>query len=657
MSNQSQLSAGSRLVIGLLSLACTFLGWPSIAGASSALPATLQVAVTTINVGAVRVGTIGYATFDVVDDNENPALSNVIGTSTGPTSGPFRMISTIAVGTELSLGDIVPVQVAFQPTTTGPASTSVTLATVGGAPLTITVVGTGSGAGYGLPAVANSTWSINGSAYVDASGLTLTTAGVGEAGDALFPVPASTSSISASFNLDVGGGSGADGAAFDLLAPSTSPTSVGGIGQAMGFGGLQGMAVVFGEYLEPGAPQADFIGITDGMNPDGSLHYLATAPVTAPLTLGSSTNVVVITITAGVVSVSLDGYLQLSQAVSLPSTAMVGFAASTGGLDDNHVLTDISVTVGGAPPTNPVVLTAAKPCLTSMPVGSVTTCTILATNTGAAPVTLTSVTIAGSTAIALGSTPSIGQQLAPGASTPITVLATPSVSGSASATVSLRVLDIVGASTCVVAGVASGAARRLPSLGAPQWTMSGTAASHGTSVTLTGLHPFAAGAAYLSSSVATTNLAVRFNVTVGTSSHCCGDATALNLVTGSTRPTVGANGANAGISTSPGISVVLGEFPDPGAPGPTYVAIVNDARHGAHLAFVASAALSTLVIGHTTAVLVAIAHGKVTVWVNGVPVCSAKVVLPTTAHLGFSAGSGELYASHSVSGVLIADHA
>ena len=148
----------------------------------------------------------------------------------------------------------------------------------------------------------------------------------------------------------MGGGTGADGAAFDLIDPAQGPAVLGGAGSGLGFGGLGGVAVAFVTYPQNGIASNNFAGIMSG-TAGGTPAFLATNTNIADLRTGS--HAVGITIAGSVVTVTLDGKQILKSTVpALGRTALVGYSAGTGAATDVHAVTDASIVTSGvvAPP-------------------------------------------------------------------------------------------------------------------------------------------------------------------------------------------------------------------------------------------------------------------------------------------------------------------
>ncbi|MBO9533940.1 MAG: VCBS repeat-containing protein [Solirubrobacteraceae bacterium] len=104
--------------------------------------------------------------------------------------------------------------------------------------------------------------------------------------------------------------------------------TVGGGGQLLGFGGLVGSAVAFDVNQGPGDPSSNFIGFTNTYLSDESLSWLRTAPAVVPLRNSSGHHFKIVN-KNGTTTVSIDGTVRLSGALSIPAKTHLAFTAST----------------------------------------------------------------------------------------------------------------------------------------------------------------------------------------------------------------------------------------------------------------------------------------------------------------------------------------
>jgi hypothetical protein len=197
-------------------------------------------------------------------------------------------------------------------------------------------------------------WRFNGSAAMHGSQVVLTPAQSDQAGSVFYSEPVSTDSLTAAFTLSMGGGTGADGATFTMLNPVRSvPTSVGGAGGGLGFGGLAGVAVSFITYPQNGVDSHNFVAIESSTAGGGNGVIASTTDVPQ---LRDGAHEVVVNVTGTTIAVAVDGTQVLStQVAALTPTAYVGYTAATGGTTDVHMVTDAQIVPGtgkvAAPPT------------------------------------------------------------------------------------------------------------------------------------------------------------------------------------------------------------------------------------------------------------------------------------------------------------------
>ena len=200
--------------------------------------------------------------------------------------------------------------------------------------------------GFGTVPAPGGGWSYNGAAHMSGSDTPLDRATPDVAGTVIYPHAVATASLTAQFNAQIGGGTGANGMTFALLGPGTPASSVGAGGHEFGLGGLTGVAVVLSTYPVYGIDSSNFISII------GSSRYGITVIATlAPLgQLRSGLHQIRVTVRPNsmgpLLTVYMDGDAIISRAVTLPSTALPAFTAGTGGLTDVHTVSDATIAVG-----------------------------------------------------------------------------------------------------------------------------------------------------------------------------------------------------------------------------------------------------------------------------------------------------------------------
>jgi hypothetical protein len=205
--------------------------------------------------------------------------------------------------------------------------------------------------GTALPAPGGG-WSYNGSAAMSGSDTDLTRAVNSQTGSVVYPTPVLTNGLQAQFNVQIGGGTGANGITFSLLDPARATrTAIGGGGSGLGYSGLPGIAVVLDTYKDTGYPSNNFAAVSVG-GTNGLLKFQS-QPAKAIGQLRSGTHTVGIDVSGGVLAVWLDGQEIINKAESLPPTSLVAFTGSTGGLNDIHAVRNAAISAASYAQTPP----------------------------------------------------------------------------------------------------------------------------------------------------------------------------------------------------------------------------------------------------------------------------------------------------------------
>jgi hypothetical protein len=198
-----------------------------------------------------------------------------------------------------------------------------------------------------IPDPAAGGWQLNGSSALEAPSLVLTGVATNEAGSAFWPTQLSAQNLTIEFELSIGGGTGADGLAlvFADANGGATPASLGESGGGLGFGGVPGVALAFGTFKNSANPSSNFVGVSNGRgSAAGLLHWLGTANVAAPLR--STPHHIKVSTAGGAIALWIDGTKIGSLSVALPTKAYIGFSGGTGGADDRHAISHLSVTAG-----------------------------------------------------------------------------------------------------------------------------------------------------------------------------------------------------------------------------------------------------------------------------------------------------------------------
>jgi hypothetical protein len=126
------------------------------------------------------------------------------------------------------------------------------------------------------------------------------------------------------------------------FANPSSATFLGQAGGSLGYSGISGVAVGLSNFEQGADPSANFVGIADGGPVNGIPNWVATNS-TVPTLQGATTHVIV-SVNGTQLTVWVGGVQVLQQTVAeLPPTADLVFTAATGGLTDNFVVQNVSV--------------------------------------------------------------------------------------------------------------------------------------------------------------------------------------------------------------------------------------------------------------------------------------------------------------------------
>jgi hypothetical protein len=306
---------------------------------SAAAAGHLVIAPDHVSAGNVTVGGSALASFTVTNTG---ASTVTISKSKAPANAAFAVVSDIPEGSTVAPGATVTATLRFTPSAVGLVSDAWTLnADDGGGLREIGVDGNGV---QGIPAPTAGGWKLNGSAKLSTSMLVLTPAKGNQHGSAFWPTQLGSQHLTVNFDATIDTGTGADGLTLTFADPSqgATPSSLGGTGGSLGFTGIPGVAVALDTYKNSANPSANFVGVTAGPNAQtGMLAWLATS--TNIPTLRNATHHVTVTVDQGVLTVAIDGADVISTLVSLPSNVLVGFTAGTGGLNDRHAVSNVSI--------------------------------------------------------------------------------------------------------------------------------------------------------------------------------------------------------------------------------------------------------------------------------------------------------------------------
>jgi hypothetical protein len=185
-------------------------------------------------------------------------------------------------------------------------------------------------------------WITHGTAALSGADVSLTsTSSTFQSGSVASSTPVPSSGLSVAFDAKIGGGTGANGMTLTFANPS-SATFLGQAGGSLGYSGISGVAVGLSNFEQGADPSANFVGIADGGPVNGIPNWVATNS-TVPTLQGATTHVIV-SVNGTQLTVWVGGVQVLQQTVAeLPPTADLVFTAATGGLTDNFVVQNVSV--------------------------------------------------------------------------------------------------------------------------------------------------------------------------------------------------------------------------------------------------------------------------------------------------------------------------
>jgi hypothetical protein len=314
----------------------------------AAPPAQLVVSSVHVNFGTVALGQDGTETFTVSNTGGVPLTINK---SKPPVTNGFSALTALPEGSVIAAHAAVTETVQFRPTKIGSESSTWTINGTGIGTLQ-TVTFTGSGAQWPkVPTPENPGWKLNGTAARSGPDLDLTPAESDVAGSAFWTHPVLSDNLHVSFDAEMSNGTttGGDGLTLALAnAGSATPSSLGGDGSDLGWGGIHGVAIALATYPSPNNPNANSIGVVTYLNGKGNLvwandYVLATD-------LRSGVHRVAVSINGDVISVSLDGTPLFQESVPVPKRVYVGFTAGTGTAADSHEVFNVQIADPGPPP-------------------------------------------------------------------------------------------------------------------------------------------------------------------------------------------------------------------------------------------------------------------------------------------------------------------
>lgn len=190
-----------------------------------------------------------------------------------------------------------------------------------------------------IPSPLEPGWTFNGFAERHAQDLHLTHAADGfGAGTIWYDTVQPTDGLDVTFEMEMSGGTGADGICFALADPTTLATFVGGGGGDLGLVGATATALA----LDTGAGSRARIVTTDATT------MTAVATYGGALTLRPAPVTVRVRYADGALSAWIDG-TQIFDAVTVTAsaTARIGWTGSNGGANDDHIIRSVQFVARG----------------------------------------------------------------------------------------------------------------------------------------------------------------------------------------------------------------------------------------------------------------------------------------------------------------------
>ena len=203
-----------------------------------------------------------------------------------------------------------------------------------------------------VPDLCDTNWNAVGSAIVQSGCKYQLTASTGnQHGEIVWPTLVATDNIVLSFTVTLSNPSPtpADGFTVVLGDPSlgATPTSVGATGFGLGAQGIPGLVFGFDTYHNAGDPPVPYVAVGRGeTNLFENPWFLVNTNI--PQLVSSSMPIshdYTVTLTQGVLTMTLDGVVVMTGNVTPPPTAYLYVTASTGGSWETTVISNVSATV------------------------------------------------------------------------------------------------------------------------------------------------------------------------------------------------------------------------------------------------------------------------------------------------------------------------
>ena len=292
-------------------------------------------------------------------------------------------------------------------------------------------------------------------------------------------------------------------------------------------------------------------------------------------------------------------------------------------------------------------------------VGTPSSKTVTVSNTGTAPLSVTTISGPATPFTSTGLTS--GATIPAGASVTLTVTFTPTAAVASTGSITLTTTGGNATIGLTGTGQTAGGATTIPSpLSGTGWQFNGSTLVNGTSLDLTPATANKLGTAITTSTVNTANLTVDFDVFIGNGTSGDGLTFALLPTTVATTA-VGTNGGCLGWGGLGGVAVALDTYQNwnaswsaPIDPSNNFVGIATSANtSNQNLVWAATSTAVPTLRNTTRHVKITTAAGHLKVSIDGTPYLDTTTTLPATARLAYTAATGGNYDRHAISNITI----
>jgi hypothetical protein len=305
---------------------------------SAAPPAQITISSLKTELGPVAVGQSTLVSFTVGNRGGTPLT---ITKSKPPVADGFTAMTALAEASVIPAHTLRVETVRFWPTHPGKATATWVIDgndTSGVQTLTFTGTGVSEKA---IPPPARPEWVMSGQATRRGRFLQLTPASVNATGAAFWDTAVSPDGLRASFTARLTGGSGGEGLTFALVSASKAPDHPGRPGPGLGLSGLRAVAVALQSFPNAQNPSSNAIGVVTSSSGGRTLVWKES--VDAIPSLRASLTRVGVTVSGGVMTVTVGGFTVFAVHVTLPKAVYIGFTAGNGLRTDLHLISSVQL--------------------------------------------------------------------------------------------------------------------------------------------------------------------------------------------------------------------------------------------------------------------------------------------------------------------------